>query len=158
MRFASSDAAIEDGVLQPLGADTAVFRVFLRPNGFLQHVGFRISTSAEGAWLFDLHRSGACGFRAIERARARLVAQYLQAKAGPAWRLAPEEAAAPEWAALSTREAEVAEAVALGFGNKHVAARLCISVRTVENHLRAIFAKLGVASRTALVARLRGAR
>jgi DNA-binding CsgD family transcriptional regulator len=130
-------------------------REFLRPNRLLEHVGFRISSAADGAWLFDLHRSGGRAFGAVERARARLVAQYLQAKGGgPHWQLAPAAPGAQR--PLSAREAEVAEVVALGLGNKQVAAHLGLSVRTVENHLRAVFAKLGVSSRTALVARLRG--
>jgi len=58
---------------------------------------------------------------------------------------------------LTVREAEVAEAVANGLSNKQVAETLGISVRTVENHLRSIFAKSNVASRTALAAALRRA-
>jgi DNA-binding NarL/FixJ family response regulator len=57
---------------------------------------------------------------------------------------------------LSARELEVAEAVALGLSNKEVAASLNISVRTVENHMRSIFAKLSVNTRTRLAAKLHG--
>ena len=45
---------------------------------------------------------------------------------------------------LSGRETEVAAAVAGGLSNKQVADRPGISVRTVENHLRSIFAKCNV--------------
>lgn len=38
--------------------------------------------------------------------------------------------------ALSTRQAQVAELVARGFPTKKIAAKLAISVRTVENHIR----------------------
>jgi len=44
--------------------------------------------------------------------------------------------------------------VAKGYPNKTIAAVLDISVWTVSSHLRRIFAKYGVASRAAMVARL----
>ena len=56
---------------------------------------------------------------------------------------------------LSARELEVAEVVALGLTNKEVGDALGISVRTVENHMRSIFAKLEVSTRTRLAAKLR---
>ena len=48
----------------------------------------------------------------------------------------------------------MAEAVAHGLSNKQIATTLDISVRTVENHMRSIFDKLGVATRTRLAAKL----
>jgi DNA-binding NarL/FixJ family response regulator len=56
--------------------------------------------------------------------------------------------------ALTTREREVAELVASGRANKEVAARLFVSVRTVEATLSKVYAKLGVRSRTELAGRL----
>ena len=55
---------------------------------------------------------------------------------------------------LSARELEVAETVALGLTNKEVGEALNISIRTVENHIRSIFAKLEVNTRTRIAARL----
>ncbi len=49
---------------------------------------------------------------------------------------------------LSPRETEVLRLVCDGLGNKEIAQRLYLSLRTVENHLAAVYAKLGVASRT----------
>ncbi|MGH9028653.1 MAG: response regulator [Acidimicrobiales bacterium] len=54
-------------------------------------------------------------------------------------------------AALTWREREAARLVSDGFSNKAIAARLGVSVRTVEGHLNHVFAKLGVESRTELV-------
>lgn len=52
---------------------------------------------------------------------------------------------------LSTREDQVAKAVAAGLSNKEVALRLNISERTVKAHLGAVFEKLGVRDRLQLV-------
>jgi DNA-binding CsgD family transcriptional regulator len=54
---------------------------------------------------------------------------------------------------LTTREQEVAELVASGLANKEVAARLHVSLRTVEATLSKVYAKVGVRSRTELAAR-----
>jgi len=55
---------------------------------------------------------------------------------------------------LSPREHEIARMVAKGHHNKTIAGVLNISSWTVCTHLRRIFAKLGVNSRAAMVARL----
>jgi DNA-binding NarL/FixJ family response regulator len=52
---------------------------------------------------------------------------------------------------LTWRERETVELVAEGLSNKAIAARLGVSVRTVEGHLNHVFTKLGVESRTELV-------
>ena len=56
--------------------------------------------------------------------------------------------------ALSPREHEIARMVAKGYANKSIASVLDISSWTVSSHLRRIYAKLGVGSRAAMVARL----
>jgi DNA-binding CsgD family transcriptional regulator len=55
---------------------------------------------------------------------------------------------------LSPREHEIVRMVAIGHPNKIIANVLGISSWTVSTHLRRIFAKLGVGSRAAMVARL----
>jgi DNA-binding CsgD family transcriptional regulator len=66
-------------------------------------------------------------------------------------------AAASSWAAgdlLSPREIEIVRLVAKGLPNKTIAGVLEISPWTVATYLRRVFAKLGVGSRAAMVARL----
>ncbi|HEX7151894.1 MAG TPA: LuxR C-terminal-related transcriptional regulator [Thermoanaerobaculia bacterium] len=55
---------------------------------------------------------------------------------------------------LSPRELEIARMVAEGHPNKTIAAVLDISTWTVNTYLRRMFAKLGVTSRAAMVAKL----
>ena len=55
---------------------------------------------------------------------------------------------------LSPRELEIARMVARGLPNKTIAAVLEISSWTVGTYLRRMFAKLGVTSRAAMIAKL----
>jgi DNA-binding CsgD family transcriptional regulator len=55
---------------------------------------------------------------------------------------------------LSPRERDIARLVALGLPNKCIAKQLQISPWTVATHLRRIFAKLDVNSRSAAIAKL----
>jgi len=60
----------------------------------------------------------------------------------------------PDRVSFSPREIEVARMVAKGYPNKTIALVLDISANTVNTYLRRIFAKLGVSTRAAMVARL----
>jgi ATP/maltotriose-dependent transcriptional regulator MalT len=81
----------------------------------------------------------------IKAARALGIADQLEA------RLSATAATHP--AGLSSREAEVLELVVAGLSNPEIGERLFISPRTVSQHLRSVFNKLDVNSRTAAVAR-----
>jgi len=61
-------------------------------------------------------------------------------------------AAAMTREALTAREQEVLELLANGSSNRDIAASLAITETTVKSHLRNLFAKLGVISRTEAVA------
>jgi len=55
---------------------------------------------------------------------------------------------------LSAREQQVTQHVLAGLSNESIANQMDISIRTVENHLRSVYAKAMVNSRTQLIARL----
>jgi DNA-binding CsgD family transcriptional regulator len=53
---------------------------------------------------------------------------------------------------LTTQERRIAQLAGDGLSNPQIAARLFVSPRTVEWHLRHVFAKLGISSRVQLAA------
>ena len=53
---------------------------------------------------------------------------------------------------LSAREAEVMSLIADGHTNGEIAAHLFLAEKTVKNHVRRIYSKLGVTSRPAAIA------
>jgi DNA-binding CsgD family transcriptional regulator len=53
---------------------------------------------------------------------------------------------------LSAREAEVMSLIADGQTNGEIAAHLFLAEKTVKNHVRRIYSKLGVGSRPAAIA------
>ncbi|MFF5204416.1 LuxR C-terminal-related transcriptional regulator [Streptosporangium sp. NPDC000396] len=84
-------------------------------------------------------RLGALGWR--EKARAEL-------------RATGESVAGPEnpiGDVLTAQQLQIARFIAEGATNREVAARLFVSPRTVDYHVRNIFAKLGIASRAELI-------
>jgi DNA-binding CsgD family transcriptional regulator len=60
--------------------------------------------------------------------------------------------------ALSPRECDVVMLVLYGHSNRRIAAQLFLTEYTIEDHLKRVFAKLGVRSRTALAAKILGWR
>jgi DNA-binding NarL/FixJ family response regulator len=60
--------------------------------------------------------------------------------------------------ALTKREREVVEALVRGLDTEAVTERLVISRHTVQNHLEAVFDKVGVHSRRELLATFSAAR
>jgi LuxR family maltose regulon positive regulatory protein len=56
---------------------------------------------------------------------------------------------------LSTKELEVLRLMAMSLSRREIGTRLFVSVNTVKSHQRALYRKLGVASRTDAVDRAR---
>ncbi|GAA1593077.1 response regulator transcription factor [Actinomadura kijaniata] len=93
--------------------------------------------------------------------RAVVAALHRDAPAGPEphhppqYALAAHPAPAPP-CPLSRRESEVMHLIARGLSNGEIARSLVISEYTVKNHINRIFAKLGVRTRGAAIARWLG--
>jgi DNA-binding CsgD family transcriptional regulator len=141
---------------------------FLSPYNLRHHLGFCFQdAAADRTFVLNFIRGReSCAFDRLEFARTRIVGTLLHARVTQlSWGRSDDEEATgsphcvresitDEDRRLSARELEVAEAVARGLTNKEVGEALNISVRTVENHLRSIFAKLKINTRTRLAARL----
>jgi Response regulator containing a CheY-like receiver domain and an HTH DNA-binding domain len=96
-------------------------------------------------------RLGASGFLVKTAPVAELVDAIRRAAAGGlAFGRRPDATAA---ASLTTREREVVGLVVDGRSNDEVGAALGITTKTVEGHLRRLFDRLGVQSRTELATR-----
>ncbi len=94
-------------------------------------------------------RLGAAGFVVKTAPTAELLEAIRRAAAGGlAFGVRPGHGVS-----LSAREREVVRLVVDGASNDEIGARLGISSRTVESHLRRLFDRLSVASRTELAAR-----
>ena len=104
--------------------------------------GYVLKRSA-GTELIDAIRAVAGGGLYFDRA---LAARALASQVGRA-----SSHAQPQAADLSDREREVLRLVARGFSNKEIAAKLVVSVKTVETYRARIGQKLGLLSRAAMV-------
>lgn len=119
----------------------------------------RVSADFEAYGLLLLAAEAAATASGVhERAGAARRAQHTKGRVG--WLLgqcpgartpALGDVPLPE---LTPREREIARLAASGLSNREIADRLTLSRRTVENRLHAIYAKLGVSSRTAIAERL----
>lgn len=108
------------------------------------------------AYLVNMMEAGAAGYldkklragqliSAIRRAaRGEVLFDKEQIERARRWR---EEVTA-KWESLSAREREVLQMLSEGADNKAIATSLSVSVNTVEKHLKSIYEKLGVSSRT----------
>jgi DNA-binding CsgD family transcriptional regulator len=128
----------------PIPFDLALVRAgygaFLRRQGRRAEAAEHLTAAAEG-----FARLGARPF--LERCERELAAAGVGAGGAQADRRARD-------AALTPQESTVASFVLKGMTNREVAAELVVSVNTIEYHLKNIYPKLGVSSRTQLMAKL----
>jgi two-component system response regulator NreC len=127
-----------------------------------------LTRHAEESYVTELLRAGASGYALKQSSSADLISAIRSVAAGRAWiddevnhSLAARYvrgAAVPRPPELSPRETEVLRLVAWGNSNKEIAARLGLSVKTIEVHKANGMRKLGLDSRLGLVryALLRG--
>ena len=114
--------------------------------------------------IFGLLESGAVGYVLKDEALETLVSAVRAAARGETW-LSPAVAgqvvrravagsasdATEALSALTPREVEVLRLIARGLDNTAIAQELCLTKRTVQNHISNIYGKLGVASRAEAV-------
>lgn len=125
----------------------------------------------ESAQIFDALKAGACGYLLKRTPPQEVVAAILQAHGGGA-PMSPEIArrvvsffhqiapapvtSPPEVATLAVREREVLDLLSKGYLYKEIGEQLDISTHTVNTHIRRIYEKLHVKSRSQAVAKYRG--
>ncbi|MFP5376215.1 MAG: helix-turn-helix transcriptional regulator [Acidimicrobiia bacterium] len=111
---------------------------------FLRRTGERSAAAVQlGSALAGFAALGARPF--LDRCQRELAAG----------RLAPRRSRRCEPGQLTAQERSVVRLVAEGKRNREVAAELIVSVNTVEYHLKNVYAKLGISSRSQLIVRMR---
>jgi DNA-binding CsgD family transcriptional regulator len=154
-RFTTESAGTLDG-LAPIAA--ALGHLGLAARLFGAAAGWR-ETYQQESWFpmpNDFHESAASVRRRLgERAWLEAYEAGRKLNSELAMRLAEEAVSDLEEelqrrsSGLTAREVEVLQLVADGLSNAEIAERLVLSQRTVHAHLRSIFDKLGVNTRTA---------
>jgi DNA-binding NarL/FixJ family response regulator len=119
--------------------------------------------------IFKALRAGACGYLLKRCTPEELVAAVREVRNGGApmsreiarkviFSFQEPIAAAAEVEGLSPRESEILELLAQGFANKEIADRVGVSDGTVRWHLRHIYHKLHVRSRTEAALKFRSVK
>jgi DNA-binding CsgD family transcriptional regulator len=155
-------------------AATARYAALLDGNDAIdEHLAAAMAAHAQVPFTFEEARTRLIFGERLRRARRRTEARALLAEAQATFRAqgavrwadraAAELAAAgagpaqappaADTGALTARERDVCRLVSAGATNAEAAAALFVSPRTVEHHLRQIYRKLGVRSRSELAAR-----
>lgn len=122
-----------------------------------------LTRHSDDAYLQELLRAGVLGYVLKQSAPAELLQAIRAAAAGESYLdstlakrvtsgfLAREGRMNKSGAALSDREGEVLRRIAAGYSNKEIAARLSLSVKTIEAHKANAMRKLGLKGRIDIV-------
>jgi DNA-binding NarL/FixJ family response regulator len=155
LAFAINRAHVYGVLLRPYAEQDV--RQLLRDAFEVQAAGaavVKVITQGKAGPLANLNLAGAVTHAARQTLRAPApvpVAEAVSTRPGPL-------SIAPEFGAVSAREAEVAELLARGKRVPQIASLLSISRHTVRNHLKALYRKLAVHSQSELVEYVRRGR
>lgn len=117
----------------------------------------------EGAYFRHMMAAGAAGYLLKRSAARELIAAIRTVAEGGTYLdssltklvvtgyLGPGSGRGAEGGELTARESEVMRLMTRGFTNKEIAARLELSVKTIESHRAKLMAKLGLRSRAEIV-------
>ncbi|MGO9560298.1 MAG: LuxR C-terminal-related transcriptional regulator [Acidimicrobiales bacterium] len=158
-RLAALAETVDGGLVATFADDAAALE--RGSGGDLEAVA--LSYERIGAFLLAAEARSAAATRYLAEGLTRRAtasaarAAELIAECGDVWTpgLGAERPREGRQLALTRREHEIAALAAGGATTKEIAAKLFISVRTVENHLQAVYGKLGVTSREELAQALR---
>ncbi|MBI5802634.1 MAG: response regulator transcription factor [Verrucomicrobia bacterium] len=175
--FANAESALDE--IPALAPDIAVLDINLprmsgvqlvaRLKPLLPRTQFLMLTMFEDSeMIFDSLKAGASGYLLKRTPPGELLQAIEQLHAGGS-PMSPEIArqvvgffqrasAAPDMESLTPRELEILDQLAKGYLYKEIADRLSISLDTVRNHLRKVYGKLHVHSRTGAVLKYLGNR
>lgn len=140
------------------GAEVTAQLCALRPDRKV----LALTVHEDRGYMRQLLRAGAAGY-VLKRAAPSELVRAIRAVAGGGTYLDPAFADGPgepatngatregSGAELSDRETEVVRLIALGYSNKEIAARLKLSVKTVETYKTRSLEKLGVRTRVDIV-------
>lgn len=127
---------------------TALYQEYFRPAGLEHEISVKLGHPAGQTHVLLFDRGPGADFDERDHLVLRLLRPHLDA--------AVHRLAGPPTPRLTAREREVLALVGAGLTNRAIARRLHVSPHTVRKHLENTFARLGVHSRTAAVARLAG--
>lgn len=149
------DVVLMDLIMPGVDGITAIER--LRATGSTSRV-LVLTTHADDDRIVDAIRAGAIGYLLKDAMRAQLVRAILAAADGlptldpRAQERLMKRVAAPQpsspFERLTARELDVLRLIAHGFNNKRIAARLHLTVGTVNGYVSAILPKIGASDRT----------
>jgi DNA-binding NarL/FixJ family response regulator len=116
-----------------------------------------VSCQAAPGWVRQALAAGAAGYLPKRTSHGELVAAIRRVTGGEGY-VDPDlgaklvvDASVPALTPLTDRERDILQLLALGYTNHEIAARLLVSVRTVDTHRAHIMLKLGFKTRAELV-------